>query len=100
VKALRRYEPTHDCYTGNVTRVPNDKVIIVTGGSSGIGKAAAVSFARQGAKVIISGRRRKPLETTVAKYPDIAGLVANVATPDDAARTVGKPIEMWGSLMC
>src|SRR5437879_3848340 len=28
----------------------------------------------------------------------MAGLVANVATPEDAARTVGKSIEMWGQL--
>lgn len=37
--------------------VLNDKVIIVTGGSSGIGRAAALGFARQGAKVLITGRR-------------------------------------------
>jgi len=35
----------------------NNKVIIVTGGSSGIGRAAALSFAKQGAKVIITARR-------------------------------------------
>lgn len=38
----------------------NNKVIIVTGGSSGIGRAAALSFAKQGAKVIITARRAVP----------------------------------------
>ena len=35
----------------------NDKVVIVTGGSSGIGRAAASSFAKQGAKTIVTARR-------------------------------------------
>lgn len=57
----------------------NDKVIIVTGGSSGIGRAAALSFAKQGAKVIITARRAAPLEETAADHPNIAGLVADAA---------------------
>ncbi|TIX68616.1 MAG: SDR family NAD(P)-dependent oxidoreductase, partial [Mesorhizobium sp.] len=40
------------------------KVAIVTGGSSGIGRAAALALARQGAKVLITGRRPKSLKET------------------------------------
>ena len=35
----------------------NEKVMIITGGSSGIGRAAALRFANQGDKVLITGRR-------------------------------------------
>ncbi|WP_038378832.1 SDR family NAD(P)-dependent oxidoreductase [Bradyrhizobium elkanii] len=76
----------------------NDKVIILTGGTSGIGRAAALAFARQGDKVLVTGRRPGPLEETVAEHPNIAGLIADAASADDARRTVAKAIEAWGRL--
>jgi NAD(P)-dependent dehydrogenase (short-subunit alcohol dehydrogenase family) len=72
----------------------NDKVIIVTG----IGRAAALSFAKQGAKVIITARRAAPLEETAADHPNISGLVADAAAPDDAVRTIAKAVDTWGRL--
>lgn len=74
------------------------KVALVTGGSSGIGRAAALRFAGQGAKVLITGRRSAPLEETAAAHPNIVGLVADVASPEDASRTVSKAIDLWGRL--
>jgi NAD(P)-dependent dehydrogenase (short-subunit alcohol dehydrogenase family) len=76
----------------------DNKVVIVTGGSSGIGRAAALSFARQGAKVIITGRRLAMLEETAAEHPNIACLVADVADPEDAPRTIAQAIDRWGRL--
>jgi NAD(P)-dependent dehydrogenase (short-subunit alcohol dehydrogenase family) len=76
----------------------SEKVVIVTGGSSGIGRATALSFAGQGAKVLITARRAAPLHETVAEHPNIAGLVAEAAAPEDAVRTIAKAIDTWGRL--
>lgn len=76
----------------------DDKVAIVTGGSSGIGRATALSLAAQGAKVVITGRRSAPLKQTAAAHPNVVGLVADAAEPEDAARTVAKAIDAWGRL--
>lgn len=75
-----------------------DKVVIVTGGSSGIGRAAALMFAEQGAKVVVTARRSALLEKTVAEHRGITGFIADVANPDDATRTVSKAIDTWGRL--
>ena len=42
-----------------------DKVAIITGGGTGIGRGTAIRFAQEGAKVVITGRRQQPLEETV-----------------------------------
>src|SRR5262245_8686796 len=73
-----------------------DKVVIVTGGTSGIGRAAALSFAEHGAKVIITGRRSGPLEVAMDDHPNIAGFTADVSAPGDAARTIDETLNTWG----
>jgi NAD(P)-dependent dehydrogenase (short-subunit alcohol dehydrogenase family) len=73
-----------------------DKVVIVTGGTSGIGRAAARSFAERGAKVIITGRRAGPLKEAMNDHPNIAGLTADVSVPADAARTINETLNAWG----
>ncbi|MGE5765659.1 MAG: SDR family NAD(P)-dependent oxidoreductase, partial [Bacteroidota bacterium] len=76
----------------------NDKVVIVTGGSSGIGRAAARRFAEAGAKVIVTGRRAPALDEAAGDHRNISAVVADVAAPDDAARTIESTIGSHGRL--
>ncbi|MEQ1953962.1 SDR family oxidoreductase [Mesorhizobium sp. CN2-181] len=77
---------------------PHNKVVIITGGSSGIGRAAALGFAAQGANVLVTGRRAAILDEIVAMHLNIRGLVADAAEPLDAARTIATAIDTWGRL--
>jgi NADP-dependent 3-hydroxy acid dehydrogenase YdfG len=58
-----------------------DEVAWITGAGSGIGQAAAVYLAKAGAKVVLSGRRKEPLEETASKVRE-AGGTAVVAPAD------------------
>ncbi len=73
------------------------KVVLVTGGGSGIGEAVARRFVTQGAKVGIMGRRAAPLEQLAADIGAIAlpGDVVNVASVEQA---VARLVERCGGL--
>jgi NAD(P)-dependent dehydrogenase (short-subunit alcohol dehydrogenase family) len=73
-----------------------NKVVIVTGGTSGIGRATALAFGQRGAKVIITGRRADPLQEATSQHPNIAGFAADVSVPGDAARTINETLNTWG----
>jgi NAD(P)-dependent dehydrogenase (short-subunit alcohol dehydrogenase family) len=75
------------------------KVALVTGGGSGIGEAAAVLFAREGARVAVLGRTREKLEETVQRIGESAMAVeGDVSKYDDMERVVGEIVERWGRL--
>ena len=58
------------------------RVALVTGGGSGLGRAMALELGRLGAKVAVLGRRREPLEETVALIGDGVAVPADVRDPD------------------
>jgi NAD(P)-dependent dehydrogenase (short-subunit alcohol dehydrogenase family) len=73
------------------------RVAIVSGGGSGIGAAVARRFAREGARVVVTGRRAEPLETLAA---EIDGLAApgDVTDPAHASSAVSAACETYGGL--
>jgi NAD(P)-dependent dehydrogenase (short-subunit alcohol dehydrogenase family) len=73
-----------------------DEVVIITGGAAGIGLAAAKAFAAQGAHVLITGRRASRLAEISQVEDRIAHLVADVAIPTDAQRTIARALALWG----
>src|ERR1700749_2867121 len=72
------------------------KVAWVTGAGSGIGQAAAVALAKEGATVVLTGRRKEPLEETAATIK-AAGGKAEIKPGDlmkaEAVTKIAKEIE-------
>jgi NAD(P)-dependent dehydrogenase (short-subunit alcohol dehydrogenase family) len=79
-----------------------DKVVLVTGGTSGIGKATAIEFARAGAKVVLSGRREKEGADVVAEIQQLGGAAAfiraDVAKDADVKAMVDFTVDKFGRL--
>ena len=75
-----------------------DKVVIITGASSGIGLATAKHLASQGAKIVLASREPEKLR---ALEKEIAGSLAvptDVTKPSDAKQLIDKTIEKFGRI--
>jgi len=55
------------------------KTVLILGGNSGIGRASAEAFEREGAQVLITGRDQKTIDETVAAITDARGFRADIA---------------------
>jgi NAD(P)-dependent dehydrogenase (short-subunit alcohol dehydrogenase family) len=79
-----------------------NKIVLVTGGTSGIGKATALAFAEAGAKVVITGRREKEgadVASEITKTGGTAAFVrADVAKDADVARAIDFVLSTHGRL--
>ncbi|HYG72814.1 MAG TPA: SDR family NAD(P)-dependent oxidoreductase [Actinomycetota bacterium] len=73
------------------------KVAVVTGGATGIGAATARLFASEGARVVVTGRRREPLED-VARAIDGHAVPADATDPSHAARVIEGTLERFGGV--
>jgi NAD(P)-dependent dehydrogenase (short-subunit alcohol dehydrogenase family) len=80
------------------------KAALVTGAASGIGRAAALAFAREGARVLLSDRDAAGGEATAeavrAAGGDAAFVAADVTREDDVAALVRAAVERFGRLDC
>jgi NAD(P)-dependent dehydrogenase (short-subunit alcohol dehydrogenase family) len=80
----------------------SDKIVLVTGALSGIGRAAAIAFARDGARVIVSGRRDeegKKLAGQLRAFGTDAEFVrADVRQEDDVRNLIEFAIDRFGRL--
>jgi NAD(P)-dependent dehydrogenase (short-subunit alcohol dehydrogenase family) len=78
------------------------KVAVITGGTSGIGRDTAVLFAREGAKVVFTGRREAEGQETLRLVRDAGGdglfVKGDVAKAADVQAMVQKTVEKYGRL--
>jgi dehydrogenase/reductase SDR family member 7B len=79
-----------------------NKVVIITGGSSGIGKALAIAFGSRGSKVLITGRNQDELDKAVAeirgKGISIEGFRADVSREEDNQRMAQAALTAFGRI--
>lgn len=75
-----------------------DRVAIVTGAGSGIGRATAIGLAESGAHVLGVGRRKETLEETAREHPGIAILPLDVCADGAAEKIVAAAVDTWGRL--
>jgi NAD(P)-dependent dehydrogenase (short-subunit alcohol dehydrogenase family) len=80
----------------------NDKVALITGGTSGIGEATALLFAREGAEVAVTGRHRQRGVAVVERIKEVGSdgifLQADVSVAGDCRQAVEETVQAFGRL--
>jgi NAD(P)-dependent dehydrogenase (short-subunit alcohol dehydrogenase family) len=80
------------------------KVVLITGGNAGIGRAAALEFANQGAKVVVSGRREKEGREVIAEIKALGGkaifVKTDVSKESDVKAMIEQTLATFGRLDC
>jgi NAD(P)-dependent dehydrogenase (short-subunit alcohol dehydrogenase family) len=79
-----------------------ERVALITGAGSGIGKAAALLLAKEGAKIAALGRTEDELQETVTQIKEAGGeaipVGADISHPDEMQQAVQKIVNQWGRI--
>ncbi|HVI48076.1 MAG TPA: glucose 1-dehydrogenase [Chitinophaga sp.] len=79
-----------------------NKTALITGGTTGIGLATAALFLREGARIVISGRRETEGQKAQAMLreisPDVYFIAADVSQAQDVGQLVSQTVSLFGSL--
>jgi NAD(P)-dependent dehydrogenase (short-subunit alcohol dehydrogenase family) len=80
----------------------HEKVALITGGSSGIGRATALRLASHGVRVVVAARNQTALEHVVAEIKNHGGqalaVTTDVTQPEDCRRAVETTVQEFGRL--
>jgi NAD(P)-dependent dehydrogenase (short-subunit alcohol dehydrogenase family) len=98
-----RLDPDELCFTRNLRRnVMENRVVLITGALTGIGRAAAIIFAQEGAHIVVSGRRDKQGQELVAKLQGLGAEAIFVRTDvrrdEDVGNLVDQTVKRFGRL--
>jgi short-subunit dehydrogenase len=79
-----------------------DKVVIITGGSSGIGRACAEVFGKAGAKIVISGRNKENLSIAQLdlknKGVEVHGVISDVSLEEENEKLIQETLKQYGKI--
>ena len=79
-----------------------NKTVIITGASSGIGKACAIAFGRRGANIVVSGRNKENLEQAAEELrktgAQVLAVAGDVSNENDCKLLIEKTVEQLAVL--
>src|SRR6185503_6237834 len=80
----------------------NAKSCVITGAAFGIGRATAIRFAEDGARLVVTDIQKAPLQALAkelrARGAEIEAVVGDVSVPDDARRMIQAAVDRYGRI--